>query len=164
MDINSLATATTVESSDFIMEFNATNGARKISKSDFLKSVTDTIAYSSSVPSTDGAAIEVDSSVTSTINAIARFGRVRTIDLTLGGLNLTEGSNTIGTIRLERDRPAAQLYSQIYAIGTIGAGTAVGQIVRIEITTSGSVKVISPVTTSSTTTLRATITYIANAN
>lgn len=162
MELNSLPSTTTVESNDSLVEFNSTNGARKIPASSFFNSK---LGYSSKTVSGSNSPVVVDTTAQPNANVskatMTKVNRLRTLTLVIGGLSLAAGKNTIAHLVSYDDRPAAA--TSVYAVGTVGADTAVGKLVRLELDTNSPSPAVIVVADEANTsgTLRVTVTYIA---
>lgn len=92
----------------------------------------------------------------STIDAfvIIKIGRIAHITGVIGSMSLSVGRNTIGTIA-EAYRP--HVYD-VYTMGTIGTTSQINTIVRVEITSSGALTIVTD--SAITSSLRFGCTYI----
>lgn len=159
MELNSLPIATTIESSDYVMEFNSNNGARRISVFNFMNSK---LAYSSKTLGSGNPPITINSTdqpnATISYATMTKVNRLRTFTLQIGSLSLSAGKNKIATLSSADDKPAAATF--IYAVGTVGADNGVGAVVRLQISpSSGDIIVISDQAVTGT--LRISFTYIS---
>ena len=94
---------------------------------------------------------------TDTIGRIVVFGNVVMVSMQLGGISLSVGENDIGS--LSSFHPSWVSYSSgdIFAVGTHGAASIVGNLVRIHLKSNGNISVVA--STAQTSTLRVTFTY-----
>lgn len=94
---------------------------------------------------------------TDTIGRIAVFGNVVMVSMQLGGLSLSVGENDIGSLSSFYPSWISSSSGDIFAVGTHGSASIVGNLVRLHLKSNGNISVVA--STAQTSTLRVTFTY-----
>ena len=149
VNVNDLVQSGTMKSTDYMMVFNSTDGARKVVRSDLSAAMQDTQTITVYSPSTDVKPIVLDSGVSgANIDRVRLYKSGRNVQFTgvMSGLNITADTlTTLGTIPI---KPKYEMHNMISFGNSSSIGTAMG---RMSIDDQGVVKITSTETLSSTT-------------